>query len=219
LTAATGTSRPVRKDAARNRALLLHAADELFAARGGEVTLDDIARHAGVGVATAYRHFENKSALLDALFEARIGLILQHLQRAQELDDPRESFEALLFGLAEIQAGDRGIREVLAADRGSDKITKLRAAIRPAVVRIVERAKSAGILRPEVEPTDVSMVLLMLAAVSDYTAVAGPDYWRRYFEFILDGMLASHADRGRIGVPALNAAQFDQAMHSLYSAR
>src|SRR3954468_23752179 len=64
---------PLRADAALNRQRLLDAASELFAERGLSVTLNDIAHHAGVGVGTAYRRFANKEAVIDALFEQRLG--------------------------------------------------------------------------------------------------------------------------------------------------
>src|ERR1044072_6861855 len=66
------TDRPLRKDAERNRLRILDAAGELFAQRGLGVTLDDIARHAGVGVGTVYRRFADKELLIDALFEQRL---------------------------------------------------------------------------------------------------------------------------------------------------
>ena len=72
MTAERSDSRPLRKDAARNRALLLDAAREVFAERGLEASLDDIARHAGLGVGTAYRHFSNKYELAQAIFAEAI---------------------------------------------------------------------------------------------------------------------------------------------------
>src|SRR5436309_13964281 len=69
---AEGAARALRKDAAQNRERLLAAASELFAERGLNVTLNDIAHHAGVGVGTAYRRFPNKEAVIDALFEQQL---------------------------------------------------------------------------------------------------------------------------------------------------
>ena len=65
-------SRPLRKDAERNRQRILAAAAEVFAARGLDVTLDDIAAHAGVGVGTVYRRFTDKDELIDAVFERQL---------------------------------------------------------------------------------------------------------------------------------------------------
>src|SRR5947209_17258288 len=80
------TEAPLRRDAARNRERLLAAASELFAERGLNVTLNDIAHHAGVGVGTAYRRFANKEEVIDALFEQRLESLAGVAHEA--LDDP-----------------------------------------------------------------------------------------------------------------------------------
>ncbi len=213
------TSRVVRKDVARNRALLIAAADEVFTERGVDATLDDIARHAGVGVATAYRHFENKQALLAAMFEDRLNKILQMMLNADALPDPRESFEAFVYGIASLQAHDRGMREVMRTDHGIDKVSAIRQRVQPVALRIVSRAQAAGILRPELEPNDIPMVLWMTGAISDYTGPVSSDLWRRYLDFMLDGMLAESLPRRTISVPALDEEQLATAMHNWHAHR
>src|SRR5436189_117562 len=84
---ATADRRPLRRDAERNRQRILQAAREVFAERGLGVTLDEIARHAGVGVGTVYRRFADKEALIDALFEDRIG-VLDGLRTRREGPSP-----------------------------------------------------------------------------------------------------------------------------------
>jgi AcrR family transcriptional regulator len=212
-------SRVVRKDVARNRALLIAAADEVFTERGADATLDDIARHAGVGVATAYRHFENKHALLAAMFEDRLNKILEMMLDADALPDPRESFEAFVYGIAAMQAHDRGMREVMRTDHGIDKVSAIRQRVQPIALRIVSRAQAAGILRPELEPNDIPMVLWMTGAISDYTGPVSSELWRRYLDFMLDGMLAESLPRRTISVPALDEAQLASAMHNWHSHR
>src|ERR1700709_1136769 len=81
------TSRPLRKDAAENRERLLTAAAELFAERGLDVTLNDIAHHAGVGVGTAYRRFANKEEVIDALFEQRLQDVVAVAEEALSASD------------------------------------------------------------------------------------------------------------------------------------
>lgn len=217
MTATDPASRVVRKDVARNRALLIAAADEVFTERGADATLDDIARHAGVGVATAYRHFENKQALLAEMFEGRLSKIEQMMLDADALADPREAFEAFVYGIAAMQAHDRGTREVMRTDHGIDKVSAIRHRVQPIAIRIVERARAAGILRPELETNDIPMVLWMTGAISDYTEPASTDLWRRYLDFMLDGMLAESVPRRTISVPALDQSQLDAAMHNWHS--
>src|SRR3954449_3588203 len=76
------TTRPLRKDAARNRERLLNAARELFAERGLNVTLNDIAHHAGLGVGTAYRRFANKDEVIEALYDESLAEVAAMAHRA-----------------------------------------------------------------------------------------------------------------------------------------
>jgi AcrR family transcriptional regulator len=107
------TERPLRKDAERNRLRILEAAGELFAERGLGVTLDDIARHAGVGVGTVYRRFADKELLIDALFEQRMELMCSIAAEALELQDPWDGFVYFFEQGSELQARDRGLKELL----------------------------------------------------------------------------------------------------------
>src|ERR671937_1450248 len=81
-------SRPLRKDAARNRALLVQAAREVFAERGLEASLDDVAHHAGLGVGTAYRHFANKYELAQAILAESVDEVVELAERAATSDHP-----------------------------------------------------------------------------------------------------------------------------------
>src|SRR3954447_9838578 len=88
------SDRPLRRDAERNRQRILTAAGELFAQRGLSVTLDDIARHAGVGVGTVYRRFPDKEQLIDALFEQRMEASRKIRTRAMGYSS---TWQALVF--------------------------------------------------------------------------------------------------------------------------
>jgi AcrR family transcriptional regulator len=80
--------RPLRRDAEQNRQRILAAAREVYSERGLDVTLDDIARHAGVGVGTVYRRFPGKEALIDALFEDKVNSLLSLAEEALANLDP-----------------------------------------------------------------------------------------------------------------------------------
>src|SRR5690348_5121309 len=95
MTATGATERPLRVDAARNRARILAAAAEVFAERGLDVTLDDIAAHAGLGVGTVYRRFADREALVDALFNERMTAKLGRFQAALEAP-AEEAADALI---------------------------------------------------------------------------------------------------------------------------
>jgi AcrR family transcriptional regulator len=91
--------RPLRRDAARNRERILEAAGEVFATRGLEVTLDDIAHHAGVGVGTVYRRFHDKEQLIDALFDDRMDAVLTVAEEALAADDPWLGLEGFFVSI------------------------------------------------------------------------------------------------------------------------
>src|SRR6185436_6544187 len=100
--------RPLRADAARNRARLLVAAKEVFAARGLDATMDEVARRAGVGVGTAYRRFRNRDDLIAALFEERLDDFMRLLDEALADADPWAGLRGFLERSMEMQAEDRG---------------------------------------------------------------------------------------------------------------
>src|SRR3954470_6344577 len=101
-------TRPLRKDAARNRDRLLAAARELFAEHGLDVTLNDIAHHAGVGVGTAYRRFRDKGAVIDALFEESLEALAVVASEALEDVDAWRGLVVYLERSHHMQFGDRG---------------------------------------------------------------------------------------------------------------
>jgi AcrR family transcriptional regulator len=183
-------SRPLRKDAARNRVLLVQAAREVFAERGLEASLDDIAHHAGVGVGTAYRHFANKYELAQAIFAEAVEQVIDLADRAAEHDDPWAGIVGFLEGAAEMQAADRGLREVLMGVHDPDKMEEVNQRISVPLNRLVERAQDAHAIRPDVEATDLGIVVVMICTVADITADAAPELWRRYLAMLLDGLRA-----------------------------
>jgi AcrR family transcriptional regulator len=183
-------SRPLRKDAARNRALLIQAACEVFAERGLEASLDDVAHHAGVGVGTAYRHFANKYELAQAIFAEAIDQIVELAERSAAADDPWAGIVAFLEGTAEAQTADRGLREVIMGVHDPDHMEVVGDRLTDPLRTMVERAKAVGVVRPDIEATDLGIVLLMLCTVADVTADASPDLWRRYLPMMLDGLQA-----------------------------
>src|ERR1700686_3320002 len=124
------SERPLRRDAERNGLRILQAAREVFADRGPDASLDQIAPHAGVGVGTVYRRFPDKDTLIDALFEERIDEIAAAAQHALSASDPWEGLVGFLHQANALLSGDRGLRQVLLA-RGAHKAEGARAKIVP----------------------------------------------------------------------------------------
>ena len=102
----TQTPKPLRADARRNRERIIAAARTVFAERGVEAQMDDVAREAGVGVGTVYRHFPHKEALLGELVAAKFRAFGDNAERALEVEDPWEAFAGLLRANAELCVRD-----------------------------------------------------------------------------------------------------------------
>lgn len=184
-----GTEKPLRRDAEENRQRLLAAAREVFAEQGLEATMDDVAERAGVGVGTAYRRFANKEELIDALFGERIGELAVIMERANAAADPWQGIVSYLEETVALSAGDKGLREVmLSSPHGHDFVDAARERLEPQVDALLARAHEAGVLRPGVESSDLVMIVLMLAQISDYGHDREDPPWHRFLALALDGI-------------------------------
>ena len=205
--------RPLRADAARNRARLLAAAREVFAERGLDATMDQVARRAGVGVGTAYRRFRNRDDLIAALFEERLEEFMAILDAALADDDPWRGLSAFLERSMEMQAEDRGFKELmLQSAEGPERMRRFRAQVRPLVGELVRRARDAGELRPDVVEDDIVLVSLMTGAVSEFAQGVEPRLWRRSLALQLDGLRARRDGSTPLPVGPLDAAQVERAL-------
>jgi AcrR family transcriptional regulator len=179
------TTRPLRRDAQRNRERILGAARQVFAGRGIDATLDDVAAAAGVGVGTVYRRYPNKDALLDELFEQRIADLAEMAEGSLSHEDPWAAFTGFLERMAEGFAGDRALEYlVLHSDRGRERTARARDRLQAPVAGLVARAKASGQLRADFEPDDLRMIHTMVAAVAHET----PEGWRRCLALLVEGL-------------------------------
>jgi AcrR family transcriptional regulator len=185
-------TRPLRADAERNRERILAAAAEVFADRGLDASLDDIAAAAGVGVGTVYRRFPDKDALIDALFEAKIASARDLARDSLEIDDAWEGFETFMRGMCRMQAEDRGFKEaLLSRDRGRERVAAARDTIAPLAIQLLERAQREGAVREDLGTFDVPLMHLCVALIADRTRDVAPDYWERILTILLDGVAAA----------------------------
>ena len=188
----TPETRPMRADARRNRERILVAARELFAGDPPEVQMDDLARRAGVGVGTVYRHFPDKEALMGELVRERFELFNAQLRTALA-DTETEPFEALAAALRANAAGvaeDAATRFAFmsggervfahAADESEEFMRLARA--------LVRRARRANTLAAEFSAEDIPMLMCGVCAAVDKQK-AGWD-WRRHLELVIRGMRA-----------------------------
>src|SRR3954452_4894470 len=208
---ATPTDRPLRKDAERNRLRILEAAGDVLAERGLGVTLDDIARAAGVGVGTVYRRFPDKGTLIDELFAQRMEALCDIAEEALEIPD---AWEALVFYFekgSKLQALDRGLKELMSCStHGGEPVAQAKVRLRALVTALFDRAKAARVLREDVEPLDSPLIAMMLGTVMDRSREVEPELWRRFLGLILDGLRPHAATPLPVG--PLSGDQLDAVM-------
>jgi AcrR family transcriptional regulator len=207
----TAAARPLRRDAERNRQLILATARALFAERGLAASLEDVARSAGVGVGTLYRHFPNREALIDALFADVVDTIVRIVDEALAMPRGWDGLQHFMISLLELQARDKGLRDVMLAQRAHDPADDiLRAKIKPPLERLVQRAKDQGDLRADMVAADVSVLEVAAVGATEFVAAAGPEAWRRYMTIVFDGMRARpEGGNTRFEQPPIDDDQLD----------
>ncbi|MEV8544727.1 TetR/AcrR family transcriptional regulator [Streptomyces sp. NPDC051572] len=204
--------RPLRRDAALNREKILLAAREVFGRHGLRVTLDDVARHAGVGVGTVYRRFPDKETLVRALFEQDLGMRQASAERALAHPDPWEGFVDFLMEMGADLAENRGLQEVIMlGSHSSEPMETMRGGMLPFLEALIQRAQESGDLRAEITPSDIPVVVQMLSSASQFTQGKRPDVWRRYFEIILNG-IRQRPDNLPLTTPSLSNEMVEQVM-------
>ena len=211
--APTDPDRPLRRDAQRNRERILEAAAGLFARKGLDVTLDEVARCAGVGVGTVYRRFPDKEELIDALFEERIAEIAAYAEEALAASDPWEGLVGFFERACAQHTANRGLQQVVFSSvHGHERVATARERITPLVTEMLRRAKATGALRRDLEPTDVPLVQFMVGAAAQYAGQVDPDLWRRMLTIVLDGLCAARGGPTPLPAGALSHEQFARAM-------
>ncbi|GLY85782.1 TetR/AcrR family transcriptional regulator [Actinoallomurus iriomotensis] len=181
-------SRRPRADAERNRLRILDAARTLFAERGAEVQMPEIARTADVGIGTVYRHFPTQRALIEAAADHRFAEI-QNFARTECLDNasPGTALACYLRHVGEVLAGDRGLSIAIETSRatpGSEPRGTVRADLESTVRLLIEKDQAAGAIREDCTVGDVYMIAGSLSAAIR----TGSGDWRRLLDLVLDGL-------------------------------
>ncbi|WP_156159134.1 TetR/AcrR family transcriptional regulator, partial [Demequina gelatinilytica] len=213
-TSASPQQRPLRADAERNRQRLLRAAREVFAARGLDVAIDDVARHAGVGVGTVYRRFANREELIEAVLDEGVRQVAEIAKNALTEDDPWAAFERFFLEATAALAEDRGLREILmVGGHGTGAALEMaQTLLTPRVDALIARAQRSGQLRDDLEPIDFPIIQLMLGAASERSRDVAPGQWRRYAGLLLDGLRTRRDGPTDLGTPALSGDEFYRSM-------
>lgn len=179
----------MRSDAVRNRDAILVAARALFAERGLDAPLDEIARRAGVGNATLYRRFATRDELLQAVFVDRMTEYVAVVDEALDDPDPWSGFTTLVLRLFQLQAQDRGLADLIVTTTSdSGELERLRIDGTRRADVLIDRAKAAGALRADFCHQDLVLLLMANAGLIHQTQALAPDSWRRVAAFLLDGL-------------------------------
>jgi AcrR family transcriptional regulator len=184
---ATGT-RPLRADAQRNRDRLLQAAVRAFARAGPDATLDAIAKDAGVGIGTLYRHFPTREALVEAAYRNELARLCDAVADLLAAMPPDEAMRAWMDRFVGYMTTKRGMADALRAviASGGNPFAQSRDRLTGAITVLLRAAAAAGTVRPDIEPGDV------LASLSGVSLAAGEPAQReqagRLLDLLMDGL-------------------------------
>ncbi|WP_420031571.1 TetR/AcrR family transcriptional regulator [Streptomyces sp. cg28] len=186
---ASGTAHR-RRDARRNRELIVEAAREVFREQGLAAPLDVVARRAGVGNATLYRHFARRADLVDAVFRDQLSGTMAAGEEARTAADAWAGLTGYLEVVFTVLAGDRGTNDLMTTSlEGVAALEAVHAHNHRTLDELLRRGQAQGGVRPDVVVEDVLFALAALGrAVPALTAGAGDDAWRRPLALLLAGL-------------------------------
>ncbi|MFE7797949.1 TetR/AcrR family transcriptional regulator [Nocardia sp. NPDC057440] len=219
---ATALSPPrrLRADAARNQQRIVAAARELFADHGLEITLDDVAERAGVGVGTVYRRFANKKELIAEVFEQNMSEFGDAADAAYAHPDPWQGLVQFFEYACTHLATNRGFSEVmLELENDMERFAAVRDRLKPTVAAVIDRARDAGTLAPDVEASDFFALIHMVDALAEFSRPVNPDVWQRYMAIALNGVRADAMPRQPLTVPALTDEEVELAKSHVCAGR
>lgn len=196
-----------RRDARRNRELLVRTAREVFAGQGLDAPTDVIARRAGVGNATLYRHFPSRAALVDEVFRDALADIMAAGERARAATDGWSGLHSYVTTVFAALAADRGTNDLMTTRLdGVASLEAVHAHNRETVHLLLCRGRDQGTVRDDLGTEDLLFALAALGRAVPALTAAAPDAWRRPLALLLDGLRATGAPPPLPG-PELTPAQ------------
>jgi AcrR family transcriptional regulator len=183
----------MRADARRSRARLIEAATMAFADNGADAPLDDIARRAGVGIGTLYRHFPTRVDLQAAVFRSQVTSVCSQAEELRASWPPEQAFAGWLRVLARYLVTKRGLSAAVMESLGkeSELVSSCFMAMRETVERMLAAGQEAGVLRPDLTATDVLRLVHGVAITTEQA----PEETDRLLSLLLDGMRAEARPR------------------------
>lgn len=179
--------RPLRTDAARNRELLLAAAEEEFAERGLSASVAAIAHRAGVAKGTVFRHFATKEDLIASIVTGHLATLTTGAARLADAADPGEALLEFLTVAAD-QRQQHDVDFLWTLSEADSRVIELRDELYAGIDVLVDRARDAGAIRSDITSTDVFLLMCAPVHVVANLPNPGPELWKRYLAIIFDGL-------------------------------
>jgi len=202
-----------RRDAERNRQKLIEAGRSLFAERGPDAPFEEVARRAGVGIGTLYRHFRTRDALVEVIYAAHIEEVLAAAEEGAAAEDAWAGLVGFLERVLELQARNLPLRGVFLRHGDDTVVAERRRRIRPALAALIARARAQGSVRDDFTVGDLSLALWSFAPIFEATSEVAPEVWRRHLCILLDGIKPAAATPQQ--VRPLAGKQLEAAIHAL----
>ncbi|MCO5998286.1 TetR/AcrR family transcriptional regulator [Actinoallomurus rhizosphaericola] len=182
----TTGQRPMRADARRNYERLLAEAKASFLEHGADASLEEIARRAGVGIGTLYRHFPTRLALQEAVYRVEMDELAAKAYELAETAPPEEGLAAWILTISQYSRKKRGLTQTLKAviDLQSETFIRCHEDIEQAAETVLTRAQEAGTARPDLRPCDV----LRLAHALSVASERAPEDTELLLSFMMDGL-------------------------------
>jgi AcrR family transcriptional regulator len=186
----------LRADAQRNRERLLEVAARVFSQAGPDVTLEAIAKQAGVGIGTLYRHFPTREALVDAAYRNELARLCDSVDDLLHQLPPDQALRSWMDRFVDYMTTKRGMGDALRAliASGGDPFSHSRVQLNAAVTTLIDAGSTAGVVRTDVQPDDV---LLSLSGIS--LATADPEQRQqagRMLDLLMDALVVTRHGNG-----------------------
>ncbi|MEU9031998.1 helix-turn-helix domain-containing protein [Streptomyces sp. NPDC048383] len=208
--------RAVRRDARRNRELLVSAAREAFAAQGLNAPLDEIARRAGVGNATLYRHFPTRADLVEEVFHGALADTVTAGDAARGGEDAWRALAGYLAAVFASLAADRGTNDLMTTGiSGVRSLDAVHARNRETLDLLIGRAQRQGTMRQDVTTEDLLFSLAALGRAVPALTDTAPQAWRRYLTLFLDGLRTADTPATALPAPGLTTEELADVLSSL----
>ena len=183
------TTSSTRSDAVRNRERIIATASTCFATEGVECQVSEIAKRAGLGNATVFRHFPSKSDLIVAVMRRRLQELVDEVREAAEGDDPGAALDRVVDAIGTMLVRDAALKQIAQVRfEGDAEMLAARDELFACIAGLVARAKAAGQVRADLEPIDLVLMLNGMCTAVGALEVAHPGVWRRYLNLLMSSV-------------------------------